>query len=211
MPTIYSILRLTTLLLLLSACQAAPPRSATATPPATAQARVASANDSDGDGIPNEQDRCEGFLIGTSTADAFGCATVFVPETALVFDHDAHAKWYGRFWTGSCEGVPGFCLPGDPSWFAVTAELAAGFPPDEQGVVRNRLWALGRAVGHEWASDPELNDKRIFTPQLRAWGNQLQNSDDLLATLTALEGEVCSLLGAQALESDLSPAEACLG
>ncbi len=165
-------------------------------------------NDADGDGVPNANDRC-GALTGATDVDANGCPKEFDPYAGLMFDHEPHELWYGRFWTGSCRGVPGFCLGGDPAWFDVTDELVAQFPDDEQGVLRNRLWAAGRTIGHEWASDPDLNDKQIFTRDLRQWGRQLERADDVLATLTEIENEVCERLGANALAGGYSDAETC--
>ena len=165
-------------------------------------------DDVDGDGVANDVDRC-GALTGATEVDEYGCPTELDPTAGLTFDHEPHELWYGRFWTGSCRGVPGFCLGGDPAWFDVTEEIAVQFPEDEQGVIRNRLWSAGRTIGHEWASDPDLNDKQIFTRQLRGWGRQLERADDVLAALTEIENEVCDLLGADAFEGEYSDAENC--
>ncbi len=165
--------------------------------------------DSDGDGVPDDADRCDGFVSGATGADATGCPTEFDPFVGLEYDHEPHRLWYGRFWTGSCQGVPGFCLGGDPRWFDVVEEVVVDVPEAEQGVMRNRLWALGRTMGHHWASDPNFRDKQIVTRDLRRWGNQIQRSDDLLTTLVDIEGEVCDRLGATALEGGFSPAPSC--
>lgn len=166
-------------------------------------------DDIDGDGVPNEDDLCDGAIPGATGTDDTGCPTEFDPGADLTYDHDAHERWYGRFWTGSCEGVPGFCLPGDPAWFDVTEDIVAQVPEAQQGVVRNRLWAAGRTIGYEWASDPDLNDKQIVTRQLRRWGRALERSDDVLATMTEIEDEVCDLLGADAILGGFTPAENC--
>ncbi|MEM6281295.1 MAG: hypothetical protein AAF787_03805 [Chloroflexota bacterium] len=178
--------------------------------PVTATEEPADPADIDGDGVPNDDDLCDGAIPGATGADDTGCPTEFDPYVDLTFDHEAHRLWYGRYWTGECAGVPGFCLPGDPKWFTVTEDVAAQVPAAQQGVVRNRMWAVGRTVGHEWASDPELNDdKQIFTGQLRGWGRQLERADDVVATLTEIEAEVCGLLGAGAFPGGFSTAEAC--
>jgi hypothetical protein len=199
------------LILLITACGPREFNAASTPIPLTPTPESAIApDDTDGDGVANTADLCEGFITGASEVDETGCATVFDPYVNLTYNHEPHELWYGRFWTGSCENVPGFCLPGDPAWTNVTLEIAEQFPPDEQGVVRNRLWAVGRAVGFDWSSDEEINtDKAITTGQLRQWGNALQSSDDLPTTLTEIENEVCELLGADALEGDFSPAENC--
>jgi hypothetical protein len=172
--------------------------------------QVVDPDDTDGDGIPNSVDLCEGAITGASGVDPFGCPTSFDPYVNLTYNHEPHERWYVRFWTGSCEGVPGLCLPGDPAWENVSEEIAARFPEAEQGLARNRLWAIGRAVGFDWSSDPDINaDKQIDTRKLRQWGSELENSADVPATLADIESEVCQLLGADALEGMLSPAAAC--
>lgn len=180
-------------------------------PPATGEAAAISPDDTDGDGVANAVDLCEGFITGASEPDANGCPTEFDPYAELEYDHKPHELWYGRFWTGRCEGVPGFCIGGDPAWFDVTEELVALVPEAQQGVLRNRLWAAGRAIGYEWASDPNLNDKQIFTQQLRVWGRQLERADGetVFDTLTEIENDVCGLLGADAFEGGFSPAPNC--
>ena len=167
-------------------------------------------DDTDGDGVANAVDLCDGAITGASGADERGCPDTFDPYVNLAYNHEPHERWYGRFWTGECENVPGFCLSGDPAWEDISVEIAATFPDGEQGVARNRLWAIGRAVGFDWSSDEEINtDKAITTRQLQRWGNALQNSEDIAATLTEIEGEVCALLGADALEGGFSDAENC--
>jgi hypothetical protein len=178
-------------------------------PAAEATEAVVDPDDTDGDGVLNIDDLCEGAISGATGTDETGCPTEFDPYVDLEYDHEPHELWYGRFWTGSCQGVPGFCLGGDPAWFDVTEEIVAQVPAAEQGVLRNRLWAAGRTIGYEWSSDPALNDKQIFTRQLRRWGNALQRGDDVVAELEAIENEVCDLLGADAFEGGFSTAENC--
>ncbi|MEL6269444.1 MAG: hypothetical protein AAFU54_26610 [Chloroflexota bacterium] len=194
--------------LMMSAFTLPLPQQATEEPlPATEE--PANPDDTDADGVLNEDDLCDGAIPGATGADDTGCPTEFDPYVDLTFDHDAHELWYGRYWTGECAGVPGICFPGDPKWFTVTEDVVAQVPEAQQGVVRNRMWAVGRAVGHEWASDPDLNDKQIFTRQLRGWGRDLERADDVLATLTEIENEVCGLLGADAFAGGFSTAAAC--
>jgi hypothetical protein len=198
-------------LLLLAACgRVEPAPASTPIPPTPTDDTAANLNDTDGDGVLNADDLCDGAITGASGADTNGCPDVFDPYANLTYNHQPHELWYGRFWTGSCENVPGFCLSGDPAWLTVTDEIAAEFPADEQGRIRNRLWAIGRAVGYDWSSDEAINtDKAITTGQLRRWGNALQASEDIAATLTEIEGEICTLLGEQVLEGGFTDAEAC--
>ncbi len=168
-------------------------------------------NDTDGDDVTNADDQCDSAITGASGADAVGCPDTFDPYVNLTYNHEPHELWYRRFWTGSCENVPGFCLRGDPAWLDVTDEIAAQFPADEQGRVRNRLWAMGRAVGYDWSSDEDINtDKVVTTRQFQRWGNALESSEDITATLTEIEGEICELLGTDTLEGGLSDAANCL-
>lgn len=196
--------------LLLAGCAPAPtptPTEIPNTPPPPTEITDA---DSDGDGVADDLDLCDGQITGATGTDETGCPTELDPYIDHEYDHDAHRLWYRRYWTGNCEDVPGFCLPGDPSWFNVVDELEQTVPEAERGVLRNRLWAFGRTVGHEWASDPDLNDKQIVTRDLRRWGNQLENAEDLLATITEIEEEVCALLGEDAFEGGFSTAPNCV-
>jgi hypothetical protein len=163
---------------------------ATAAAQATATAQV---QDSDEDGVPNYLDQCDGQIPGASGADETGCPTHFDPYAGLSFDHDKHRAWYGRFWTGSCEGLstglfsPDGCFGGRPYWDDTLAQALEGVPPQDQGRLRNRLWALGRMIGHEWARDNDV--RRIDSNDVEAWGNLLKTSSDLEATIDLIEAE----------------------
>lgn len=133
--------------------------------------------DSDGDGVANVDDRCHVASPGATGADTTGCPTEFDPFIDLTFDHNPHQLWYNRYWTGSCQNVPGFCLPGDPNWFGTVDEVLAtvDIPAEDTGRLRNKLWALGRMVGHEWSSD--ASHSTIATGDLRGWGRIMSNMD----------------------------------
>jgi len=86
-------------------------------------------------------------------------------------------------------------------------EAIADYPAQQRGVLRNRLWAIGRAVGYEWA---RVTDDRVITgADLREYGLRLQLADDLPARLTELEADVCELLGPDAIEGNYMHADNC--
>ncbi|PJF39992.1 MAG: hypothetical protein D6737_14130 [Chloroflexi bacterium] len=132
-------------------------------------------NDDDGDGIVDGQDLCPGNIPGASRVDATGCPGELDPFFGLSFDDETHRRWYRRFWTGSCAGLLFRCLPGDPKWFDVTEEVVAGVPIEQQGLLRQRMWALGVMVGFDWARDNDIG--HISTSNLREWGNLLERRD----------------------------------
>lgn len=167
-------------------------------------AEVTSINRSD----PAEA-RCMALLPGASDPDEAGCGTHFDPYADLTFDDDLHRAWYGRFWTGSCEGVGAFCLPG-VGWYQTIDTLLARLQATNPGYVQNRLWALGRAVGFDWARDNQVGS--ISTGDLQRWGQLLdtaQSDASIRGAIEAVEQEVCTRLGAEVLAGDYATTPAC--
>ena len=148
---------------------------------------------------------CSALLPGTSGVDAFGCPTEIDPFSELTFDDTLHESWYRRFWTGSCEGVNAFCFGGE-GWFDRVALVTASLPEAELGIVRVRMWALGRVVGHDWARDNNMNE--FFNGDLQRWNDLMNNTENILDTLREIEQEVCTRLSGAAL-SGFSTSEAC--
>lgn len=166
--------------------------------------------DTDGDGVPDALDLCVGAIVGASGADATGCPTRFDPEEELVFHNPKHQLWYRRYWTGSCEGLrfpQEICLPGDPNWHDTVTEVVESMPEGLRGYMRNRLWALGRAAAYDWAQGG--NNRTIETNDLRRWGDQLLNADDMDAAFTQIEDEICQMLGSDAVEGGLAKGASC--
>lgn len=162
----------------------------TAAPPATAEARRAA---------------CTYVLPGADDPDEFGCPTTLDHRAATSFVQAEHETRYDDFWLGQCRGG-GFCVI-DLAWFEVVEDAIADYPARQRSILRNRLWAIGRAVGYEWA---RVTDDRLITgADLRDYGLRLQFADDLPARLTELEAHVCALLGPDAIEGNYMQAENC--
>lgn len=153
--------------------------------------------DIDDDDVDDGLDRCVGAVPGASEEDDSGCPTQFDYITDLDFDSPLHRGWYERFWTGSCQNVSAFCVPGSPAWNETVATLTSGLPADQASVLRFHLWVVGQAVGYDWSRDNSV--RTIVDNDLRAWNDQLTNSQDLLADVLAIEQQLCTRLGADTM------------
>ncbi len=111
-----------------------------------------------------------------------------VPSDGLAFADDKHRKWYARFWTGRCDDL-GFlvCFPGSPNWNETTRRLVAAAASERRAGLRQRLLALGRLIGHEWAKENDV--RRIGTADLRAWNAELDKGGGDDAALGRIEAE----------------------
>jgi hypothetical protein len=115
-----------------------------------------------------------------------------VPYEGLAFDDANHRLWYARFWTGHCTGLSFFvCRSGAPYWHETTRRLVAAAPAERRGALAARLFALGRAIGHEWAKENDI--RRISTDHVRAWYAKLEKSDGETA-IASIEAEAARLL-----------------
>lgn len=185
--------------LLFSLNRPASTHSAQSTAEASTPFATTTGPDADGDGVEDASDRCSTHLPGTSGVDSTGCPTQIDPYVGLQFKNPGHRAWFKRFWYGSCEDVkfPQICFPGSPYWEDAITQAMARVPEVEQGYLRNRMWALGRAGGLNWADTEPV--KKITLDYVRQWGNTLlasETPDALLATVTQIEDEVCALIGA---------------
>lgn len=115
------------------------------------------------------------------------------PAEGLTFDDALHRSWYDRFWTGSCEDVNAFCVPGI-GWMESIHIVLEKTPMDQQEQMAERLWEMGRAAGHDWARDNNLS--QITTNDLMRWGQMLSDTEDTGTTVNEIEGEVCQRLRA---------------
>lgn len=120
------------------------------------------------------------------------CNGYITPSSSLVFDDDgAHQLWYTRFWTGKCAGLF-FCSPGEPSWNAGIANLVRKHGLKERADLVERLCALGRRMGFEWAKDNSI--RTIHTADLEVWIAELDAVSDIEPALAKLERLVASRL-----------------
>jgi len=116
-----------------------------------------------------------------------------VPYDGLTFDDPGHRRWYARFWTGECRDLSLFvCLPGRPYWHETMRKLAAAAAPERRQAVTQRLFALGKRIGHEWAKANDV--RKISTDHIRAWYRELEKGGDPEPLIARLEAEAARLL-----------------
>lgn len=123
------------------------------------------------------------------------CASADALVEGLEFDHQMHRDWYEkRFWTGKCvAGLPR-CFSGQ-GWFAVMDEVLT--KPDVVDIAKSceRLFALGRKIGHEWGKDNDI--RVIHSRDFRRWSRRLRRADDPAPILDEIEDLVATRLGAK--------------
>lgn len=95
------------------------------------------------------------------------CPEAKSPMEGLAFDDNAHVDWYaGRFWRGTCSSRLFWCSAGD-DWFDLMQDVLLRTPAADAGETCQRLFTLGRQIGHEWARENDV--RRINTGDLKAW------------------------------------------
>lgn len=138
-----------------------------------------------------------GFMTFVATAGEAGCdcdascADQTDPTQGLSFETAEHRLWYQeRFWRGRCsDGLPWTCWPGE-SWYDVMSLRLAKTPSVERSHLCQRLYSLGRTIGHEWARDNDV--RRISTKDLNEWRKMLlgaSNAEEGIEKLEKLTAE----------------------
>lgn len=95
------------------------------------------------------------------------CPEAKSPMEGLAFDDKSHVDWYaGRFWRGTCSARLFWCFSGD-DWFDLMQDVLQRAPAADAGQTCQRLFTLGRRIGHEWARDNDV--RAINTDDLKAW------------------------------------------
>ena len=124
------------------------------------------------------------LAIPTASASPLVCMPEEVPgdfndfAAELRFDDESHRRWYRRFWTGNCKGLPIFqCWPGDPNWNGLIERLTDSVPAVDQVHLKSCLWELGRLMGHEWSRDND--SRRINTNDVSRWNDILEETADV--------------------------------
>lgn len=168
----------------------------TDTPRAVLLDGVAPAADSDADGVPDAQDACPGRLSGQGAIDGAGCPARFDRNAGLAFDDRKHRAWYGRFWTGRCDGLGffDFCSQEGGSWPDTIAATLDNLPPAQRPRARAEMLAMGRMIGFEWARDNAI--RKIDTADLRRWRTELSRAGDRWAALGRICREAAVAVGA---------------
>ena len=135
-----------------------------------------------------KMDTCRPGIPGELSRDATGCPTAIDPYAKLVFDSEDHRAWYGRFWTGRCDGLSFWqsirCQSGEPAWNELVDRTLARVPAARRPYLRFYLWRLGRLIGFEWARDNDI--RKIDTKTLQTWFDWLDHDVDILHALTRI-------------------------
>ena len=98
------------------------------------------------------------------------------------YDTPVHERWYRRFWTGSCDGLPLFCIPGSPNWNDIVGKLLVRSAPAERVALLPRACRLGQLIGLEWSRAKAIrridtNDLRVFNAMMEATGDPVKGVD----------------------------------
>lgn len=112
------------------------------------------------------------------------CRATVQPTSKLKFENDLHARWYKRFWTGSCQDLS-LCMAGSPNWNDIVSKLLLKGGPAEHPVLLPKACRLGQLIGMEWARDRRI--KRIKTGDLKVFNTMLEASGDALRGLEQVE------------------------
>lgn len=135
-----------------------------------------------------------GLLSGTASAQEFvrgDCLNVVSPTRALRFENDIQARWYKRFWTGTCQDL-NLCFPGSPNWNDIVTKLVVKGGASQRAVLLPKACRLGQLIGMEWSRDRRI--KRISTQDLKRFSVILDDAGDPLKGVDAVEVRARALL-----------------
>lgn len=127
------------------------------------------------------------LAAGQVRADDFvraDCRGVVQPSSALRFDTAEHARWYKRFWTGSCEDLQ-FCFAGSPNWNDIVGKLLTRGGPAERASLLPKACRLGQLIGLDWSREKNL--KHIRTADLKVFNTMLEAAGDPLRGVEQVE------------------------
>ncbi len=134
------------------------------------------------------------LAAGQVRADDFvrnDCRGLVQPSTALRFDTAEHARWYKRFWTGSCEDLS-FCFPGSPNWNDIVGKLLSKGGPTERASLLPKACRLGQLIGLDWSREKNL--KHIRTADLKVFSTMLEASGDPLRGVDLVEAKARTMV-----------------
>jgi len=100
------------------------------------------------------------------------------------YDSSEHARWYQRFWTGTCDHLA-FCIPGSPNWNDIVGKLLVKGGPSERVALLPKACRLGQLIGLEWSRDKSI--RKIDTHDLRIFNSTLEATNDTLKGLDKVE------------------------
>lgn len=134
------------------------------------------------------------LIAGEAGAQEFvrhDCRTTVQATSKLQFENDLHARWYKRFWTGSCQDLS-LCMAGSPNWNDIVGKLLSKGGPSEQPVLLPKACRLGQLIGMEWSRDRRI--KRIKTGDLKVFSTMLEASGDPLRGVDQVERKARTLI-----------------
>lgn len=137
---------------------------------------------------------CDTMLTGTSEPDETGCAAEIDPLGDFELD-DTQTATFMQFWVGCDESAECAFTVG---WQATVDTQLALIQPEYTGQMRQRWWALGRAMGAGWATG-SVSDEALLD-----WMMRLQdgtNEYDLRSLTAFVENDVCTQIGTDAIEA----------
>lgn len=133
------------------------------------------------------------LVAGAANAREFvreDCRAFVAPSEGLNYDTAIHARWYKRFWTGTCDHLP-FCFSGSPNWNDIVGKLMVKSGAKEQPTLLPKACRLGQLIGLEWSRDKKIrhittNDLRTFNRMLEASGDPLRGLEEVEAKARAM-------------------------
>lgn len=129
------------------------------------------------------------LVAGAADAQDFvreDCRAFVTPSEGLTYDTPLHARWYKRFWTGTCDHLP-FCFAGSPNWNDIVGKLMIKGGAKEQPALLPKACRLGQLIGLEWSRDKKI--RHITTNDLRAFNRMLEASGDPLRGVEEVEAK----------------------
>lgn len=119
------------------------------------------------------------------------CRSLVLPSNGLRFETPEHARWYKRFWTGTCEDLK-FCFSGSPNWNDIVGKLLIKGGSAERGALLPKACRLGQLIGMEWSRDKRI--KLIKTADLKVFNTMLEASGDPLRGVERVEAKARAML-----------------
>ncbi|MDB5456755.1 MAG: hypothetical protein JWP92_2340 [Caulobacter sp.] len=122
------------------------------------------------------------------------CRPMTTATSALRFETPEHARWYKRFWTGTCDDLK-FCFSGSPNWNDIVGKLMTRAAPAERAALLPKACRLGQLIGLEWSRDRRI--KHIHTADLRTFSAMLEASGDALDGVDKVETKAKAMIASR--------------
>jgi hypothetical protein len=119
------------------------------------------------------------------------CRSLVQPSSGLRYDSAEHARWYKRFWTGTCEDLK-FCFSGSPNWNDIVGKLLVKGGPSERAALLPKACRLGQLIGLDWSREKKI--KHIHTADLKVFNTMLEASGDPLRGVEQVEAKAKAMV-----------------